>query len=224
MMLPQRRARTRLGWPVLAALLAGAFAHVDVATQAPRDLFDEIYERGKVVDASWTTLTASFVETSTSSLLATPLIAKGTLAVARPDRVRMDYVEPDSRTVVINGNVLTLTWSARGISTESDISATQRRIQRYFVSKTPQELRRHFAISARVAPERPDTWYLVLVPTEKRIQEGVTAIELWVDRRSLLLAAMAMTFRNGDRKLLEFSDLRINPQLAPTIFSLPGRT
>ena len=205
-----------------AALVAGAFAHAYAAPQPAADLFDEIYERGRVVDASWKTLTASFVETSTSSLLAHPLVATGTLAVARPDRILMDYTEPDRRTVVINGNTLTLTWSARRIRTASDISATQRRIQKYFVSKTPQELRRHFSISARIAPERPGTWYLLLVPTEKRIQEGVTAIDLWVDRQSMLLAAMAMTFTNGDRKLLEFSDVRINPPLAPTIFSAPA--
>lgn len=221
-MLPQRRVRASLGGTVLAALLAGAFGHVDVATRAPGDLFDEIYERGRVVDASWKTLTASFVETSTSSLLAIPLVARGTLAVARPDRVVMNYVEPDRRTVVINGNTLTMVWAARGIRRDSNISATQRRIQKYFVNRTPQELRRHFVISARIAPDRPDTWHVALVPTEKRIQQGVTAIDLWVDRRSLLLAAMAMTFKNGDRKLLEFSDLQINPQLAPTIFSPPG--
>ena len=203
------------------ALLAGALGHLDVATQ-PRDLFDEIYERGRVVDASWKTLTASFVETSTSSLLAIPLVERGTLAVARPDRVVMNYVEPDRRTVTINGNTLTMAWAARGIRTDSDISATQRRIQKYFVNRTPRELRRHFAISARIAPERPDTWHVALVPSEKRIRENVTAIDLWIDRRSLLLAAVAMTFKNGDRKRLEFSDLRINPQLAPTTFAPPG--
>jgi outer membrane lipoprotein-sorting protein len=217
---PQRIARARIAAIALAVLAGCCVLRVVVQAGPPRDLFDEIYERGQSTDA-WRTLTAAFTETSTSSLLAKPLIAKGTLAVARPDRVVMLYDEPDRRTVLIDRSSLMIVWPARGIRSTSDISASQRRVQRYFVDKTPQELRRHFTITARVAADRPGTWHLSLVPTQKRIYEGVTRIELWVDRHSLLLAAMAMTFPNGDRKLLEFSDVRINPTLEPRTFDPP---
>lgn len=216
----RRRLRTPFTQPAVALLVA-ALACVYPLASPRRDLFDEIYERGKGVDASWKTLTARFTEESTSTLLARPLVAKGTLAVSRSDRVVLQYVEPDRRTVLIDGDTLTVVWPSRGLSTKSDISTSQRRIQKYFVDKTPQELRRHFTIAARVAPDRPGTWHIRLSPMQKRIREGVTAIDLWVNRESLLLAAIAITFPNGDRKLMEFADVRLNAPLGPDTFTAP---
>jgi hypothetical protein len=33
---------------------------------------------------------------------------------------------------------------------------------------------------------------------------------LWIDRTTVVLAAMKMTFPNGDTKLMEFSNVKIN--------------
>ena len=214
----QRRRVDAAGRSTLAGLLL-ALACVHLLAGPSRDLFDEIYEQGKSVDASWKTLTARFTEESTSALLARPLMAKGTLAVSRPDRIVLQYVDPDRRTVLIDGGTLTVHWPSRNLRTTSDITASQRRVQKYFVDKTPQELRRHFDIAARVAPDRPGTWHIALVPTRKRIREGVTGIDLWVDRERLVLSAMTLTFPNGDRKSMEFSDVRLNPELPLDTFT-----
>ncbi len=217
-MAAQRRCLRASPAHLAIALVSVSLACAHLAAATSGDLFDEIYERGKTIDASWKTLTARFTEESTSALLARPLSAAGTLAVSRPDRVVLQYEQPDRRTVLIDGRTLLLEWPARGVRTETDISASQRRVQRYFVDKTPDQLRRHFTITARVAPQRTGTWHIRLVPTEKRIREGVTDIDLWVNQQTLLLAAMAMTFPNGDRKLMEFSDVRLNPELPPDTF------
>ena len=203
----------------VVALLATALASVSLLASPSRDLFDEIYERAKGVDASWKTLTAHFTEESTSTLLTLPLISKGTLAVSRSDRVVLQYVEPDRRTVLIDGDRLTIVWPSRNLRTTSDVSTTQRRVQKYFVDKTPEQLRRQFTIVARGAPDRPGTWHIGLTPTQKQIRETVTGIDLWVDRQSLLLAAMKLTFSNGDRKLMKFSDVQLNPPLGPDTFA-----
>src|SRR5687768_2085089 len=92
--------------PILFALciIASAIGLV-AAGQAP-DLFDEIYARGKPLDASLETLTARFSETSQSPLLARPLVARGTIAVVRPSRIAMHYSAPESRSVLIDGGKL----------------------------------------------------------------------------------------------------------------------
>lgn len=188
---------------------------------AARDLFDEIYARGRGVDASLKTLTARFVETSSSTLLERPLVARGTVAVERPDRVVLHYNDPDRHTVLIDRGALTVSWPGRGVKTTADITASQRRVQKYFVDKSPAELRRHFTISAQIATDRQGTWHVAMVPTRKQIREGVVKIDLWIDRQNLLLSALSMTFADGDTKLLEFSDIIMNPTLRADTFSAP---
>lgn len=184
------------------------------------DLFDELYARGQKLNAGLSTLTASFTETSTSPLLTKPIVASGTVIVERPGRVALRYVEPDERTVIIDGDRMTISWPSAKILSTKDISVTQRRIQKYFVDSSPRELRSHFDVTAREAQDRPGTYLVTMVPKRKQIQEGITRLELWIDRSTLLLSAMRMTFPGGDTKLMTFADVKRNVPVDPSMFTV----
>ena len=184
------------------------------------DLFDELYARGQKLNAGLSTLTASFTETSTSPLLTKPIVASGTVIVERPGRVALRYVEPDERTVIIDGDRMTISWPSAKILSTKDISVTQRRIQKYFVDSSPRELRSHFDVTAREAQGRPGTYLVTMVPKRKQIQEGITRLELWIDRSTLLLSAMRMTFPGGDTKLMTFADVKRNFPVDPSMFTV----
>lgn len=175
------------------------------------DLFDEIYARGKPIESGLRTLTARFTETSSSELLTTPLVASGTLTVVRPTTVLLNYTAPEPRTVSIEGDVMRVVWPSRSIDRTTGIGPAQRRIQQYFVDKSPAQLRRHFDISARQAADRPANWLVTMQPTRKQILAGLGKLELWIDQKTVVLAAMQLTFPNGDTKLMEFFDVAINP-------------
>ena len=106
-----RAARWLCGCALAAVALASAAqlrpsAFSDARAPQKKDLFDQIYERGQPIETTLKTLTATFAETSTSSLLTRPLQARGTVAVERPSRIVLQYREPDTRTVLIDGDVL----------------------------------------------------------------------------------------------------------------------
>jgi outer membrane lipoprotein-sorting protein len=185
-----------------------------------RDLFDELHARGQKQNAGLKTLTASFVETSTSPLLTRPVIARGTAIVERPSRVALRYTDPDARVVLIDGDRMTMSWPSAGIRSVRDIGASQRRIQRYFVDSSPDELRSHFQVAALEAEDRPGTYLMTMVPKRKQILEGMTRLDLWLDRTSLLLAAMRMTFPGGDTKVMTFSDVKPNAPIDPAWFKI----
>jgi outer membrane lipoprotein-sorting protein len=205
----QRIGLVVIAWACAVMLLAGA----------PPDLFDTIYARGRPIATGLKTLTARFTETSTSSLLAKPLVASGTLVVERPSRVVLRYAAPEPRTILIDGDVMRVVWPSRAIDQQTAIGASQRRIQQYFVDQTPGRLRSHFDSAARVPGDRPSTWHVTMVPRRRQIREGLTKLDLWVDQTTVLLAAMQMTFATGDTKLLEFSDVKINPPIDPSVFT-----
>ncbi|MBF8299638.1 MAG: Outer rane lipoprotein carrier protein LolA [Acidobacteria bacterium] len=185
-----------------------------------RDLFDELHARGQKQNAGLKTLTASFVETSTSALLTRPLVARGTVIVERPARVALRYTDPDARVVLIDGDRMTMSWPSASIRSVKDIAASQRRIQKYFVDSSPDELRSHFQVSAGEANDPSGTYLITMVPKRKQILEGMTRLDLWLDRSSLLLAAMRMTFPGGDTKLMTFTDVKPNAAIDPAWFTI----
>jgi outer membrane lipoprotein-sorting protein len=216
-----------------ARSLSSAFACVVVlcttalglarAASAGADLFDELFKQGQAKNGAMKTLTASFVETTTSTLLTRPLVSSGTLAVVRPSRIALRYAQPDDRIVLIDGDTMTMSWPSRHVRESKDIGASQSRIQKYFVDSSPDELRSHFAIAAREAVDRPGTYLITMVPKRKQILEGLSRLDLWVDRTTQLLVAMKMSFPNGDSKLMTFTDVKPNASIDPSVFSVDGR-
>jgi outer membrane lipoprotein-sorting protein len=214
-----RVTRMRFVTSTIAAVMASVLLHAVPSVPAVRDLFDEIYARGRVIERSLKTVTARFTETTTSSLLLRPLVARGTLVVDRPSRIVLHYTEPEVRTVLIDKNTLTLVWPSRAVHQQSDIAAAQQRIEKYFLDKSPDELRRNFRITAAEAQDRAGTWRVTMVPTRKQIQQGLTRLELWIDRTTMLLSAMRMTFPNEDTKLMVFENVVVNGPFDPKAFS-----
>jgi outer membrane lipoprotein-sorting protein len=219
----QQRRRALADRRLPAWTIAAGFASVLLHSAAPRaspapDLFDEIYTRGRGIETSLKTVTARFTETTTSSLLSRPLVAQGTLAVERPSKIVLRYSDPEQRTVLIDQHRLTLVWPSRAVHQQTDIAAAQRTIEKYFVDKSPDELRRNFRIAATEADDRAGTWRVTMAPSRKQIQQGLTRLDLWIDRTSMLLVAMRMTFPNADTKLMVFENVVVNGPVDPSLF------
>jgi outer membrane lipoprotein-sorting protein len=216
------RRPARLRWAVTAVFMVFAAAAVLTARQKPADddSFEALYRRGSEINKTFKTLTARFTETTTSSMLTRPLVASGVVAVERPSKVVLHYHQPESRDVLIEGDRLTVSWPGRHIRDVTNIAAANRRIQKYFVDSTPAELRESFDIVSERADDRPRTYRLTMVPRRKQIREGLSRLELWLDQTSLLLAAMRMTFPNGDTKLMALEDVVANAPIAPGVFTI----
>jgi outer membrane lipoprotein carrier protein len=205
-------ARTAIAIVVASALM--------LCAAAARDLFDDIYASSRGVEASIRTVTAHFTEESTSSLLSSPVVSRGSLAVIRPDRIVMRYSDPVGRILLIDGDQLTLVWPSRGVRDRSNIGEARRRIDKYFVDKSPAELRRNFAIAAKVAPDHTNTWEVGMTPTRSQIRQGLTGLTLRIDRSSLMLRTLRMQFPTGDTKTLTFDDVVINGPVDPRMFTI----
>ena len=200
-------------------LAAGAAAQKKTAPRAP-DVFDELYTRGKKANDAMKTLTARFTETTTSSLLTKPMIARGRVAVERPSRVVLRYSEPDVRIVLIDGNRMTMSWPSRSLKQVTDIGTAQGRVQKYFINGTADDLRGQFDIEDHGASDKAGTLYVTMVPKRKQIKENLAKLDLWIDKTSLLLDTMKMTFKNGDTKTMAFEDVVPNAPIEPGTFSL----
>ena len=55
-------------------------------------------------------------ETTTSTMLTRPLIATGTVAVQRPSRIVLHYLQPEQRDVLLEGDQMTVSWPSPTVS------------------------------------------------------------------------------------------------------------
>lgn len=183
------------------------------AMQSPRkpgDLFEELYKRGVARQKTLKSISASFIETTVSTLLVKPIVARGTIVAAPPARVRMVYVEPEPKTVTMDGRTLTVEWPKRGERERIDIKEVQKRVDQYFTSASIDDLRKMFDIKAEPDASIRRTDRIDMIPKRKQIKQGLEKLELWIDRETELLTQMRLSFPGGDRKTIALSDLIVN--------------
>jgi outer membrane lipoprotein-sorting protein len=174
------------------------------------DLFAQIFQRGVVKQQTMRSISARFVETTVSTLLVKPIVARGTIVAASPARVRMTYTEPEPKTITMDGRSLTVVWPNRRERERIDITSVQKRVDQYFTKASIDELRKMFEITAEPDPSMRRTDRISMRPKRKQIKEGLSHLELWIDRETDLLAQMRMTFPGGDQKTIVLEEIAVN--------------
>ena len=208
---------------VIACVLLFCAASSSVPASQSADPLDDLFRRARPVQAALKTLTASFTETSVSTLLREPIVATGTLVAAMPLRVVMEYKLPMPKTVALDQRWMVIAWANRTDFEKINIAEAQRRVQKYFVDVSPKQLRDSFTVTMSSERAMGEAYRLDLVPKRKQISEGVTRIQIWIDRGSLMMTKMALSFAGGDAKTLELRDVKINPAIDESAFALLSR-
>jgi outer membrane lipoprotein-sorting protein len=193
-----------------------------MASQPPasKDLFNRIYERTAARRESIHSIRARFTETTISSLLERPMVVHGTMTAAPPSRVLMTYADPELRTIAIDGKSLVIVWADRPERETIDISQIQKRIDQYFREANPQQLQAMFDIRAQADAAVRGADRIDMSPKRKQIRVGLERLELWIDRDSLLLTQMQMTFPGGDRKTITLEDIAVNVPVSDETFKI----
>jgi outer membrane lipoprotein-sorting protein len=209
-------------WPSsLAAVAVLVLAIVPLGAQAP-DPVAQLFERGRAVQASMRSLSGSFVETTVSSMLRDPVVARGTvIAAVNPLRVVMRYGSPEPRTVWIDERTLAVARAGKPGVEEIGIADVQRRVQKYFTSASLSELRISFDLTLVPDSRLPSADRLEMTPKRRQIKEGLQGLRIWIDRASVLMVKMEMAFPGGDSKTIEFSDLQPNVAITEATFARP---
>jgi len=192
------------------------------AAPQPADPLDALFARGKAMQATVHSISASFTETTVSSLLRDPLVARGTVVAAVPLRMLMTYTTPEVRYVLMDQTRIVTVVPSRRERDELNIADMQRRIQRYFVEASPKELRQSFDISLAPDPALPGADLMDMRPRRKQIKEGLARLRLWIDRTSLVMSKLRMDYADGDSRTIELSDIKINPPVDDRTFAIPS--
>jgi outer membrane lipoprotein-sorting protein len=192
------------------------------ATAGPPDFFDQLHRRIAAAEAQRQTVRARFTETTTSSLLAKPVVRHGTLLGAKPDRIVIAYAPPEPKTIVMNGPrilVIRPNLPEKDRVETIDIAEIMKKVNHYFTNASPGELRRAFTIRAFPDPNVPGGSQIDLVPRRKQIRQGLEHLQIWVSANDML-AQLQMTFAGGDTEVFKLEGVELNVPIPQGAFDL----
>ncbi|HEV7732535.1 MAG TPA: outer membrane lipoprotein chaperone LolA [Candidatus Binatia bacterium] len=193
--------------PLLAVLLLlTATAHADVRT----DAVTRLQQRYDKTD----TLQADFSQTVESATLAGTLESTGTVAFAKPNRMRWDYLSPEPQLIVGDGESL---WIYQP-DLKQVIKAP---LKDAFQSTTPVtflaglgQVERDFDVS--LEKDESEQWVLKLVPKKKG--QGIGDMILGVRKSDASVAEARITDPAGTTTRIRFSNEKLNAPVAEDRF------
>jgi outer membrane lipoprotein-sorting protein len=215
------RRMPRLARPAARGACLAAVVLLTVAVSArpaPPDLFDEIHMRTRAAEATRRTIRARFTQTTVSSLLVKPVVARGTILAAKPAQLAMTYTAPERKTIVMDGNRV-VTRHEQGPVEVTDVTEVLKTVEHYFVNATPDDLRKSFVVRASLDPDMTPAGYQVdLVPKRKQIKQGLERLQVWVTREPLVLWRIKMTFPGGDSDTITVDEVQFNVSVPANAF------
>ncbi len=161
-------------------------------------------------------ITAVFTQQTNSRSQGSTIKARGTVFFKRPEKMRWDYLTPESQLIVTSGDkVYVYEREAEQVMVISRKQFLNNSISRAFFcgeGKIDQIFRvEPLKTQGEEAPPG-----LHLVPLDE--EAGVESIDLIVDPRSFIIRQMWITDRLGNRTHLIFSNLKINSGLSDRLF------
>ncbi len=194
----------------LMALLSGS------AAASP---LDEALARIEAARAGVRTLRADFVQEKVVTLFAETVRSSGKLVVRRPDRLRWEVRAPDESLFVIAGPAVRYRLpGARGnvdVRTAGALGAVLRDLVAFLAGPFADVRGRYRLALAETSP-----LVLVATPTSRDVTRSVRALRLRFSRDLRVLEGVVIEEPGGDRADIRFSNVRINPQVPDSTFTL----
>ena len=144
----------------------------------------------------------SFSETKHSAVLSTPLLLKGTLSYARPDRLEKNVLAPYEERTLVAGSSVTMENRALqqtrtfSLASSSPLSAFVESM-RATLAGDRAALERHYRVQLE---GKAEAWTMTLVPREKKLASLVKRIQIAGARERL--KRIEVEEASGDRSVM----------------------
>lgn len=169
-----------------------------------------------------TTMTARFTQEKRLRLLAAPVVSHGEFSFSRPNQVRWEFRDPESRVFIITEGMYVA--YDPGLRRAEEVPFSQfvgKRLFRFIgVGQSISDLGRYYDIRLEPRSDLAGTHLLVLTPRRKGLQERVAEMRIWVDDGTSLPRRIAYIEAEGDSTVITFQDVRANVDIAEARFRI----
>ena len=208
--------------PLPQSAHAASAADVNIPLASHGERLRTILERFDAAQLGIRTLRADFSEKKELAMLVDTLESAGRFYYASPDRAKWEYLQPDERIFLINGNTLMQYFPEAKTLEKKDLRSayTNRLFKLLGLGQSSTELAQLYDIDLGDSGTRSETYLLVLTPRKKKLEKRISQVLLWVGNEDFLVRAMEYRETDGDTTHIEFTNLGVNLKLADGTFNL----
>ena len=168
---------------------------------------------------SMQTLQCRFVQEKTSSMLAEPSIAKGTMHYATPDRMRWEYTEPYAFALVVNGEQITKVTDGKAEVLDGKSSRMYQGMVSLIMGSASGKKLFDTTVFDVVLYDDGAYWRAEMTPRRRDMKRMFSQLVFRFDKKTNGISRVEFKDAGGDVTSIRFEDIKLNEAIGEKVFA-----
>ena len=169
--------------------------------------------------ASMQTLQCRFVQEKTSSMLAEPSIAKGTMHYATPDRMRWEYTEPYAFALVVKGEQITKVTDGKAEVLDGKSSRMYQGMVNLIMGSASGKKLFDASVFDVALYDDNEFWRAEMTPKRRDMKRMFSQLVFRFDKKTNGISQVEFKDAGGDITSIRFEDIKLNEAIGEKVFA-----
>lgn len=171
------------------------------------------------VSASTNSINSQFIQEKNLSFIKEKIISKGILLYQKPDKLRLEYAEPFTYILIMNGG--RMMTDNGGKKSEYDLKSNKMfsEINNLIISSVKGNILDNPDFKSAIY-ENAEIIYINLTPLNKELNKYIKTIGLYISKKDYNVSELQITEQSDDYTLIRFTNKVINEEIPPASFNL----
>jgi outer membrane lipoprotein carrier protein len=168
--------------------------------------------------ASMQTLQCRFVQEKTSSMLAEPSVAEGTMHFAAPDRMRWEYTAPYAFALVVNGDRIVKVTDGKSEVLDGKSGRMYQGMVGLIMGSASGKKLFDPAMFDVVMFDDGDYWKAEMTPKRRDMKRMFSQLVFRFDKKTNGISRVEFKAAGGDVTSIRFVDIKLNEAIGEKVF------
>jgi outer membrane lipoprotein-sorting protein len=166
-----------------------------------------------------TSIKSAFTQEKTLTLLTEKIVSKGQFYFKRSDKIRIEYTEPYTYLLIINGDQMISKDAKKESHVNTSSNKLFRQVNRIIVDCVQGTVLTSKDFSVNVF-ENTSTFLLQMTPQSKTIKEFFETIYITLDKQDYTVSGIELNEQGGDKTVMRFTNKQLNTNIGDEVFTL----
>ena len=204
---------------LLSILFVAVSLMVTAQTQLSESQTQEVIRQLTQVASTMQSMQCRFVQEKTSSMLAEPSVAEGTMHYAAPDRMRWEYTAPYAFALVVNGERLVKVTDGKAEVLEGNAGRMYQGMVNLIIGSASGKKLFDTTVFDIVFYDDNGFWRADMTPKRRDMKRMFSQLVFRFDKKTNGISRVEFVSANGDITSIRFEEIKVNEAISDKVFA-----
>ena len=204
---------------LLSLMFVAVSLMVTAQTQLSESQTQEVIRQLTQVASTMQSMQCRFVQEKTSSMLAEPSVAEGTMHYAAPDRMRWEYTAPYAFALVVNGERLVKVTDGKAEVLEGNAGRMYQGMVNLIIGSASGKKLFDTTVFDIVFYDDNGFWRADMTPKRRDMKRMFSQLVFRFDKKTNGISRVEFVSANGDVTSIRFEEIKVNEAISDKVFA-----